>query len=92
MKSTSSRNVHLIPLFCPVVFFIIQSMTRLNRTADIMHPCMTPDFTLNAIFDCPMVHVVLVKKLVEVHNMWWNLLNVLSILQRLSLCMNSICM
>ena len=66
MKSTSSRkenDVYLIPLFGPsVVFFIIQSMTRLNRTVDITHPCLTRDFTFSAISDCPMMHVSSLKK------------------------------
>ena len=32
-----------------IAFFITQSMAVLNRTADITHPCLTPDFTLNVI-------------------------------------------
>ena len=49
--SVSSREencVQLIPCAGPSVFlFIIQYMTRLNKTADITQPCITPHFTYN---------------------------------------------
>ena len=30
-----------------IMFFIAQSMARVNRNDDITHPCRTPDFTVN---------------------------------------------
>ena len=53
-KSISSReenSVHLIPRAGHSIVFFITSMAMLNRTADIIHPCLTPDVTLNAISD-----------------------------------------
>ena len=51
-KSKSSRmvvSVHLIPL-CPslVTCFIIQSIPRMNRNGERMHPCFMPVVTLKA--------------------------------------------
>jgi hypothetical protein len=40
---------HLMPvlLFAVVVFLIIQSIARRNKKPDMLHPCLTPDLTLN---------------------------------------------
>ena len=50
-KSRSSnweKRVHWIPLgLSDVVFRITQSMTTKKRMGERIHPCLTPDFTVN---------------------------------------------
>ena len=61
VKSVASREentVHLINIAgYYVVLFITQSMIRLNKTANVTQHCITPDFAINMIYDCLMVHV-----------------------------------
>ena len=52
LSSREDNIVHLTSFVGPSVdFCIIQSTTLLNKTADVTQPCLTPDFTLNVIFE-----------------------------------------
>ena len=53
-SSSEERRFHLMPVRCwLIVYFVAQSMARVNRNDDVTHPCRTPDFTLNLVVEFP---------------------------------------
>ena len=45
---------HLLPVRCwLIMFFVAQSMARMNRNDEMMHLCRTPDFTVNLVVEFP---------------------------------------
>ena len=48
-----------------IMFFVAQSMARVNRTDDLTHPCRTPGFTVNLVVEFP------VEELDEFHQLFW---------------------